>query len=127
MNLKKVSYAVLGWCAVALAFVGAVTPGLPSTEFVLAAAFCFARSSPRFERWLLENRWFGPRLRRMRETGGMTEATKAAAITLMWLWIGLSAVALLFVSLLWSSVLVALGTIGTLTILYGIRTAPARN
>lgn len=46
-----------------LALLGIVTPGLPSTEFVLIAAWASARSSPRFHAWLLRHRLFGPLLR----------------------------------------------------------------
>ncbi|WP_226954328.1 YbaN family protein [Mesopusillimonas faecipullorum] len=55
------------WLAVAvislgLAFIGAVLPGMPSTVFVLIAAWAAARSSPRFHAWLSKHRWFGPSL-----------------------------------------------------------------
>ncbi|NIF86046.1 DUF454 domain-containing protein [Comamonas sp. Tr-654] len=46
-----------------LALLGLVTPGLPSTEFVLLAAWASARSSPRFHAWLINHRVFGPALR----------------------------------------------------------------
>ncbi|NJK44701.1 MAG: DUF454 domain-containing protein [Pleurocapsa sp. SU_196_0] len=43
----------LGWFFVVIGFIGAVLPVLPSTVFFIAAAACFARSSPRFEAWVL--------------------------------------------------------------------------
>ena len=43
----------MGWVAVAVGAVGIVVPGLPTTVFFIIAASCFARSSPRFERWVL--------------------------------------------------------------------------
>ena len=55
-------YFATGLVLVGLAFVGAVLPVMPSTIFVILAAACFARSSPRFERWLLDHRQFGPSL-----------------------------------------------------------------
>ena len=53
------------WRAVALAtgIVGIFLPLLPTTPFVLVAAFCFARGSERCERWLLNHRRFGPMVR----------------------------------------------------------------
>lgn len=36
----------VGWGAVACAFIGVFVPGMPTTVFVLVAAYCFARSSP---------------------------------------------------------------------------------
>lgn len=49
-----------GWLALFLALVGVVLPLLPTTPFVLVAAACFARSSPRLHQRLLANRVFGP-------------------------------------------------------------------
>ena len=55
-------YGVAGVVALALGLIGVVVPGLPTTPFILVAAACFARSSRRLYRWLLENRLTGPLL-----------------------------------------------------------------
>lgn len=118
----RVIYAGLGWCAVAFAVAGALLPGLPATVFVIAAAWCFSRSSRRFERWLRENALLGPILRRVTPGGGMPASAKRAALMAMWTAILISSAILAGVH--WSAVLatVGLGVIGTLSILFGVRT-----
>ena len=51
MKIKKIGYIVLGCIGVGLGAVGAVLPLLPAFPFLLLAAFCFARSSERLDRW----------------------------------------------------------------------------
>lgn len=61
-GLKRLALRVLAVLSLGLAFVGVVTPGLPTTEFVLLAAWAAARSSPRLHAWILRHRVFGPLL-----------------------------------------------------------------
>jgi uncharacterized membrane protein YbaN (DUF454 family) len=120
----RMLYASLGWCAVALAIAGAVLPGLPTTVFVLGASYCFSRSSPRFERWLRENRWLGPSLRRFTQDGGMTRSAKRGALIAMWTAILLSCVVLAGVHCAAALGALGLGAVGTLSIFRGVRTVP---
>lgn len=46
-----------------MAYVGWLLPGIPCTPFVLLASYCFGRSSPRLQRWLLNNKLVGSYLR----------------------------------------------------------------
>lgn len=73
----------------ALAFIGAFLPVMPSTIFAIGAAACFARSSPKFEAWLLEHRQFGPSLTAWRRHGAILPRAKAMAMAGMALGFGL--------------------------------------
>lgn len=67
---------LVGCVAFAIGVVGVVLPGIPGTLFLILAAWCFTRSSPRFEAWLLEHPRFGPPVRRWRETGAIPQPAK---------------------------------------------------
>lgn len=75
----RIVYFCLGWVMVALGVIGAVTPLLPTTIFLIIAAACFARSSPRLEAWLLDHPIFGRALRDWRASGSIPRAAKAMA------------------------------------------------
>jgi uncharacterized membrane protein YbaN (DUF454 family) len=73
-------YLVAGLVLVALGFVGAFLPVLPTTPFLILAVACFARSSTRLERWLLDHPHFGPALRDWRERGAISRKAKSMSL-----------------------------------------------
>lgn len=75
-GVKCAGYLGLGYFFVALGFVGAFLPVLPTVPFLILAAACFARSSPRLEAWLLGHPHFGPALMRWRERGAIPRRAK---------------------------------------------------
>jgi uncharacterized membrane protein YbaN (DUF454 family) len=54
---------VLGWISFGLGAFGAFVPIIPTTPFMILAAFLFSRSSPRFHAWLLALPIAGPAVR----------------------------------------------------------------
>ncbi|UQY36614.1 YbaN family protein [Pseudomonas fulva] len=72
-------WLALAYLSIGMAAVGLLVPGLPTTEFVLLAAWAASRSSPRLSAWLENHRLFGPLLRNWRDGGVITRRTKLAA------------------------------------------------
>jgi uncharacterized protein len=109
--MRRLGLFALGWAAVALGGVGIVVPGLPTTGFFVLAAACFARSSPRFERWVLGLPKIGPLVRDHRAGLGMPRRAKVVAIAMMLTACSLSSVAL--GSPLLAGVVMGAGLVGT--------------
>ena len=107
----------------ALALVGVFVPGMPTTVFVIAAAYCFSRSSPRFERWLRDSPLLGQFLQRVAPGGGMPLSAKRAAISAMWTAVLLSSALLAGVHRAAAVTTIGLGVVGTISILFAVRTA----
>lgn len=76
----RIVFASLGGGLIAIGVIGAFLPILPSTVFFIAAAACFARSSPRLERWLLRHPQIGPAVRAWRANGAISPPAKMAAV-----------------------------------------------
>ena len=80
-----------GTVSLGLGIVGVVLPGLPTTPFVLLAAACYAKASPRLHGWLLRHRLFGPMVRDWETHRSLTRRTKTVAQVSMVVMVGLSA------------------------------------
>lgn len=76
-------FVLLAGLSLLLAVVGLFVPGLPTTVFVLIAAWAAARGSPRLEAWLLRNRVFGPLIANWRAGGCVTRRAKWSATMAM--------------------------------------------
>ncbi|MEK6676837.1 MAG: DUF454 family protein [Planctomycetota bacterium] len=89
--MRQRLFLVLGLLNVVLGVVGLLLPLLPTTPFLLLAAFLFARSSDRMHRWLLTHRTLGSYVHAFRNKSGLSRKQKirvAASFTVM---LGMSA------------------------------------
>ncbi|AYA08112.1 DUF454 family protein [Rahnella aquatilis] len=100
--MKRVLLITVGWLCVVLATLGVVLPLLPTTPFLLLAAWCFARSSPRFHQWLLYRSWFGSYLRHWQTHRALPKGVKPKAVALI---VVTFAISIYFVPLLWVRIL----------------------
>jgi uncharacterized protein len=80
---QRTLWAAAGALALVTGIVGIFIPLLPTTPFVLLAAFCFSRGSERCERWLLEHRRFGPIVRDWRARRAVPLRAKQFASVMM--------------------------------------------
>ena len=76
-------FFLLGWLALGLGLLGIPLPGLPTTPFLLLAAFFFSRSSTRVHDWLTGHALFGPPIRDWAERGAISRRAKALALLAM--------------------------------------------
>lgn len=103
----KALLIVSGTLFVALGVIGIFLPLMPTTVFLLLAAACYARSSERFHRRLVEHPWLGSYIRQRQ---GMSARQKA--VTLSLLWISLGATMIWTVEAAWLRVLLTLIGLG---------------
>lgn len=106
-----------GWIALVLGVIGIALPVLPTTPFLLLAAACFLRSSPRFHQWLINHRHLGPYLSLYLDGKGIPRRAKAGIVTILWL--TMTPTALLIVPWHWLSALMLL--IALLVTIYIVR------
>jgi len=77
--VQRAVYLCLGLVMVGLGIIGAILPLMPTTIFLILAAWFFSRSSPRLEAYLMNSRFGGP-LRDWRENGAISRKSKMLAL-----------------------------------------------
>ena len=96
---KRGLLIIIGFISLALGIAGVVLPLLPTTPFILLTATCFAKSSPRFHRWLLQHPNFGPIINTFQNNARLPTLTAYKVILFIWLSLGLS---MLLLDTLWA-------------------------
>jgi uncharacterized membrane protein YbaN (DUF454 family) len=88
---------LLAYLSLALGIVGIVLPVLPTTPFILLAAYAAARGSERLHHWLLAHAVMGPMIRDWNDNGAISRNAKWMATAMM----GLTAAILFLFSPRW--------------------------
>ncbi len=89
-DIKRKLLLVAGTIFVFLGVIGIFLPLMPTTVFLLLAAACYARSSEKFYRWLIQHRILGGMIRDYREGRGIPLRNRLVTMLLLWATIGAS-------------------------------------
>lgn len=81
--IKKPLWFLFGLLSVVLAVIGVVLPLLPTTPFLLLAAFCFAQSSQKAHQWLLNHKTFGSLINDWQQHGRIRRKIKFFSVSIM--------------------------------------------
>jgi hypothetical protein len=88
--MRRNLWIIGGTICVGLGVIGIVLPILPTTPFLLLAAFCYTRGSGRFYDWLVNRSHLGGYIRTYQEGRGIPIKQKLLTISALWLTIGLT-------------------------------------
>jgi uncharacterized membrane protein YbaN (DUF454 family) len=103
-----------------LGIVGVFVPLLPTTPFLLLAAACFVRGSPRLYEWLIHHKWLGLYVRSYREFHAMALPAKIVGLIVLWAVIGYAVFAV--AETWWLRVLLAAIAVGVSVHILSLRT-----
>ena len=118
---RQTFFALIGSVSLATGIAGIFLPVLPTTCFVLFAAWCFARSSPRLHTWIRAHRWFGPMVRSW-------ELDRAVPLRAKYLAVGITALTCMvsawLVPIGWVRLILALVVLGVTILMFVLPTRP---
>ena len=123
MQNKAKQYFLIfsGWLAIVLGVIGIALPLLPTTPFILLAAGCFAKSSPRFHQWLLQHAFFGPLINTYQGDRCLPKDVKIKAIIFIWVTLGIS---IFLLNILWLRIIIGLLGLVITTVLWKMPSSP---
>ncbi|MDD4150144.1 MAG: YbaN family protein [Bacteroidales bacterium] len=119
--MLKIFYIILGSLAVLLGVIGIIVPGLPTTPFLLLAAWFYVRSNKQLYDKLINNKFLGKYICQYQKNKAIPLATKIYSISVMWVMIALSTI--VFVkSISGQIVIIIAGIVGTVVMGFVIKT-----
>jgi uncharacterized membrane protein YbaN (DUF454 family) len=122
---RRLSLVALGLALVGMGYLGVLLPGLPTTPFLLAASYCFIRSSPRLHRWLRRSPVLGRILHDWEVHRGIRRPVKIFAIVLV---VAVVTSSIVFSSLpVWLKVTFGCLALVGITVILCVPTVGARN
>ena len=124
--MKRILYIILGCIGVGLGAVGAVVPMLPAFPFLMLAAFCFARSSKKLDRWFKGTKLYKDNLADYVAGKGMTVKTKIRIMVTVTLLMSIGFIMMGTKGIMTGCIV--LGCVWTFHIIYflwGVKTIPA--
>ncbi len=95
LHTQRLPWLMVAWASIGLGALGAVLPVLPTTPFLLVAAWAAPKGSPRLHRWLTDHPHFGPMLDAWNSRRAIPRGAKRLAPLLLiasLLWMGLAGV-----------------------------------
>ena len=114
--MKRVIYITFGTFSLGLGILGIITPGLPTTVFLLISSFFYVRSSKRMYGWLVNHPRLGKTLREWDEHKSITMRTRRTALISMWTAILISS-ALMYGRWIIMAIIISMGALGTVVLL----------
>lgn len=124
--MKKILYVLLGCVGVGLGALGAVLPMLPAFPFLMLAAFCFARSSEKLDRWFKGTRLYKENLEDFVAGKGMTMKTKVRILVTVTLLMSVGMIMMGLKGIVVGCIVLACVWVFHLVyFLFGVRTIPA--
>lgn len=90
MDVRKAILIFLGTVCVGLGVLGIFLPLMPTTVFLLMAAYCYSKSSEKFHNWLMTNKLFGKYISDYKSGKGISFRQKISTIAILWASIGFS-------------------------------------
>ncbi len=102
--MKKILLISIGTLSVILGLIGIFLPIMPTTPFLLFAAWCYAKSSEKFYNRLMENKVLGGYIKNYRDKKSMPLRVKI--VTILFLWISILYSAIFAISIIWLKILI---------------------